>query len=343
MTENLKVLVTGGAGYIGSHTILEILETRNWNVVSIDNYLNSSEQTYDRIKAISGNEIKYYATDLCDFQGLNEIFKNENFDCVIHFAALKSVPESTEKPLEYYHNNINGLLNLINCCNGNKVKNFIFSSSCSVYGNTNVLPVDEDTAIGEAESPYAYTKQIGEQIINDTVNSDSKMKFISLRYFNPVGGHKTGLNGEVPLQIPNNLVPFITQTAAGIRENLIVYGGDYNTPDGTCIRDYIHVSDIANAHLLAIDRLLANRNESAHEIFNLGTGKGVSVLEIINAFESVNNLSLNYKMGDRRPGDVEKIYADNSLAREKLQWNPEFGIEEMMRSAWLWEQEMAKN
>jgi len=338
----MNILITGGAGYIGSHTVLEIIEKRDWKCISVDNYVNSSSDTYSRINQISKQEIPFYDVDLCNLKDLEKLFSDEKIDGVIHFAALKSVPESVEKPLEYFDNNINGLLNLLRCCTKFGVSNLIFSSSCSVYGNTNQLPVNEQTKMGVAESPYALTKQMGEQIINDFIKSDASINFISLRYFNPVGAHQSGLNGEVPLQVPNNLVPYITQTAAGIREQLTVFGGDYNTSDGTCIRDYIHVSDIANAHILAMDRLLNERSESKHEFFNLGTGTGVSVLEVIKAFERVNDVKLNYSIGDRRSGDVEEIYADNSLALEKLNWKPLRSIEEMMKSAWLWQMEMAK-
>ncbi len=338
----MNILITGGAGYIGSHTVLEIIEKRNWQCISVDNYVNSSASTYSRINQIAKREISFSDIDLCNLKDLEKLFSEERIDGVIHFAALKSVPESVEKPLDYFDNNINGLLNLIRCCKKFRVANFIFSSSCSIYGNTNQLPVNEQTKMGVAESPYALTKQMGEQIINDFIKSDVSINFVSLRYFNPVGAHQSGLNGEVPLQVPNNLVPYITQTAAGIREQLTVFGGDYNTSDGTCVRDYIHVSDIANAHILAMDRLLNEKNESKHEVFNLGTGTGVSVLEVIKAFERVNDLKLNYSIGDRRSGDVEEIYADNSLALEKLNWKPLRSIEEMMKSAWLWQMEMAK-
>ena len=338
----MTILITGGAGYIGSHTILEVYEKTSWKVVSADNYINSSPDTYDRIKNISGKSPKIYDIDLCDLDKTKRIFDEQKIDGVIHFAALKSVPESVNKPLHYLKNNLNSLINLLDCCETYGVAHFIFSSSCSVYGNTNQLPVDESTPLEKAESPYALTKQMGEQIINEHIRSCDRTKFISLRYFNPVGAHVSGQNGELPLQIPNNLVPYITQTAAGIREKLTIYGNDYPTRDGTCIRDYIHVSDIANAHILALDRLSSKSSAEAHEIYNLGTGKGVSVLEAVKSFEKSNNLKLNYDLGPRRQGDVAEIFADNSLARNKLNWEAVRTLEEMMQSAWLWQKELLK-
>ena len=339
----MKILITGGAGYIGSHTIIEILETTDWEVISVDNYANSSEKTYQRIEQITGKQITHYNVDLTSLEATQQVFEeNKDIAGIIHFAAYKSVPESVEKPLVYYHNNLNSLVNILKCQEKYAIPNLIFSSSCSVYGNINELPVTESTPFSVAESPYAYTKQIGEKIVDDFIKVNSNLKAISLRYFNPVGAHKTGLNGEVPLSRPNNLVPYITQTAIGKLEKLTVFGGDYKTPDGTCIRDYVHVCDIASAHVQALQKLISDKTFPSHSIINLGTGIGVSVLEAIHAFEKVSNQKLNYFIGDRRAGDVEAIYANNNLAKKILNWTPIHGIDEMMRSAWLWEQNLNK-
>lgn len=339
----MKILITGGAGYIGSHTIIEILENTNWEVISIDNYSSSSEKTYQRIEKITGKKVTYYNIDLTDLSLTEKVFE-ENTDIagIIHFAAFKSVPESVENPLLYYHNNLNSLINILKCQKKYGITNLIFSSSCSVYGNLDELPVTENTSLNKPESPYAYTKQIGEKIVDDFIKINPTLKAISLRYFNPVGAHKSGLNGEVPIARPNNLVPYITQTAIGKLEQLTVFGGDYATPDGTCIRDYVHVCDIASAHVKALQKLVEDKNFEQHSIINLGTGVGVSVLEAIKAFEKVSNQKLNYKIGPRRAGDVEAIYANNTKAKELINWTPKFNIDEMMLSAWLWEQNLNK-
>lgn len=335
----MKILITGGAGYIGSHTIIELLENTDWEVISVDNYSNSSEATYKRIKEITGKQFQYYNVDLKDVEATKKVFESHaDISGIIHFAAFKSVPESVANPLTYYDNNINSLINILSCQNEFNVPNLIFSSSCSVYGNTTELPVTEETPMQKAESPYAYTKQVGEKIVDDFIFANQNFKAISLRYFNPVGAHKSGLNGELPLSTPNNLVPYITQTAIGKLEKLIIFGGDYATPDGTCIRDYIHVSDIANAHVLALQKLIENKHFQNHNIINLGTGKGVSVLEAVKAFEKVSDRKLNYVIGDRRSGDVEVIYANNQKAQQLLGWKPIYDIDEMMLSAWKWEQ-----
>ncbi|MEM7161086.1 MAG: UDP-glucose 4-epimerase GalE [Bacteroidota bacterium] len=336
----MNVLITGGAGYIGSHTIISALENRDWNLISADNFINSTKDTFERISAINGHQTKNYPVNLSNFEETKRIFEENEINGIIHFAALKSVPESVDQPLNYFQNNLNSLLNLIECSKIYNVRHFIFSSSCSVYGNTAELPVKESTPWTKAESPYALTKQMGEQMIEEFIQTNQDLSFISLRYFNPVGAHESGKIGELPLQVPNNLVPYITQTAAGIRDQLTIFGRDYPTRDGTCVRDYIHVMDIAYAHLLAMDRLVAQENESSHEIFNLGTGKGVTVLEAVNAFERVNDLKLNYVFGERRPGDVSEIYADSSKAKHLLAWSPEKSIDEMMKSAWLWQSEL---
>lgn len=333
-----KILVTGGCGYIGSHTIIEILEQTDFEVISVDNLMNSSVDTLDRIEKITGKRVKNYAVDLCDLAKTEEIFK-ENTDLIgiIHFAALKSVPESVFKPLLYYHNNLNSLLHLLQLAEKYQVNNFIFSSSCSVYGNVSKLPVNEQTPLSIAESPYAYTKQIGEVMLKDFVRNND-VKAVALRYFNPVGAHISGLNGENPINKPSNLVPVITQTAAGIIKEMSVYGYDYDTRDGSCIRDYIHVTDIAEAHIKAMNYLIEGKNEARYEVYNLGTGKGVTVLEAIKAFEKVSGVKLNYKLAERRPGDVVAIYSDTTLSEQKLGWKTKLTIEDMMASAWKWQQ-----
>ena len=335
----MKILITGGAGYIGSHTIIEIIQNTDWEVISLDNYSNSSEDTYGRIEKITGKKIKHYNVDLKDLAETQRVFEeNSNIDGIVHFAAYKAVGESVEKPLMYYDNNINGLNNVLKCQEKYKVPNLIFSSSCSVYGNVDELPVTENSKLSKSESPYAYTKQIGEVMVDDFIRASQGLKAISLRYFNPVGAHVTGLNGELASARPNNLVPFITQTAVGKLEKLTVFGSDYETKDGTCVRDYIHVSDIANAHVLSLKYLLNGNAVLKHDIINLGTGVGVTVLEAINAFEKVSGKDLNYSIGKKRAGDVAAIYANNEKARRLLGWKPKYNLEDMMLSAWKWEQ-----
>lgn len=333
----MATLITGGAGYIGSHTIIEFFDKSNEEVISIDNYSNSSEESYSRIKKISGKSPVYMNLNLMDSASLEGLFERYKIDNIIHFAALKSVPESVDQPLKYYNNNLIGLNNLLHCCQKYGVVNFIFSSSCSVYGNAKELPVTEESPMGEAESPYAASKQMGERILEDFCKANPSFQAISLRYFNPVGAHPTGLNGEMPFDRPNNLVPIITQTAAGKRKTMQVFGDNYDTRDGSCIRDYIHVSDIARAHVLALDYLIDAKNKSNYSLFNLGTGKGTTVLEAIKAFEKVSGKKLNYEITGRRAGDVEAIYANNSKAERELQWKPKFGLDEMMDSAWKWQ------
>jgi UDP-glucose 4-epimerase len=335
-----KVLVTGGCGYIGSHTIIELLAQTNFEIISIDNFSNSSIAAMQRVEKISGKKVENLAIDLCDLQALENVFA-QNYDIVgiIHFAASKSVPESVANPLLYYHNNINSLINLLKCCEKYAVKNFIFSSSCSVYGNVSQLPVHENTTLQRTESPYAYTKQIGEVMLSDFVkNNDTQA--IALRYFNPVGAHISGLNGEDPLNKPSNLVPVITRTAAGLQESFVVFGHDYETRDGSCVRDYIHVTDIANAHILALQFLINKQNTTNFEIFNLGTGQGVTVLEAIKAFEKVSGIKPNYQLANRRGGDIAAIYSDTTKSEQVLGWKPKFNIEDMMESAWKWQQSL---
>ncbi|HQV77761.1 MAG TPA: UDP-glucose 4-epimerase GalE [Chitinophagales bacterium] len=336
----MKVIVTGGAGYIGSHTIVDLLN-HGYEVVCIDNLYRSKDYSLNAIEQITHQKINFYKIDLCNQKEVNEVFKaHHDAIGVIHFAALKSVPESVENPLQYYSNNLESLLNVLHAINEVEIPNFVFSSSCSVYGNAETLPVTEQTPLKVAESPYAHTKQIGEEIIRNFSISNKKHASILLRYFNPIGAHPSGLIGEVPLDKPNNLVPFITQTAIGKLPQLTVFGSDYDTRDGSNIRDYIHVSDIAHAHTLALQYLIENKNTSNIDIFNLGTGNGVSVLEAIQAFEKVTSLKLNYKIGPRRAGDVVAVYADNSKAKSLLNWTCKFSLEDAMLHAWNWELKM---
>ncbi|MDG1477729.1 MAG: UDP-glucose 4-epimerase GalE [Vicingaceae bacterium] len=335
----MKILITGGAGYIGSHTIIEIIQNTEWEIISLDNYANSSGDSYTRVENITGKKVKHYNVDLKDLGATEKVFEeNPGINGIIHFAAFKAVGESVEQPLMYYDNNINTLNNILRCQAKYNVPNIIFSSSCSVYGNVDELPVTENNKLSKPESPYAYTKQIGEVMVDDFLKANKNLKAISLRYFNPVGAHITGFNGELSSTKPNNLVPFITQTAIGKLEKLTVFGSDYETRDGTCVRDYIHVSDIANAHVLALDCLIKEKLDLSHDIINLGTGVGVTVLEAIKAFEKVSGKSLNYSIGDRRDGDVAAIYANNEKAHKILGWIPQYNLEDMMLSAWKWEQ-----
>ncbi len=331
-----KVLVTGGCGYIGSHTIVDLIN-HGFDVVSVDNNINSDIRVMDGIREITGVSVRNYTVDLCDLEKTRRIFANEQFDGIIHFAALKSVGESVFQPLRYFDNNLNSLINILQCAKEFEVENIIFSSSCSVYGNTTALPVTEATPFQAAECPYARTKQMGEHILQDFTHVNKNINAILLRYFNPAGAHKSALIGELPINPATNLVPVITETAIGKREQLTVFGNDYDTRDGSCIRDYIHVMDLANAHTKSLQYLMEHKNESNCEVFNLGIGEGVTVLEAIEAFERVTGTKLNYKIGDRRPGDVGAIYADNKNAAEKLGWNPTRSIDEIMSSAWSWE------
>lgn len=334
-----KILITGGAGYIGSHTAIELLNRPGFEVISIDNFSNSSPRAIDRISEIIGRQIQNYHLDACDREALEQVWTDHpDIEGVIHFAALKAVGESVEKPLLYYRNNLLSMVNMLDFCDKHRIGAFIFSSSCTVYGDIETLPVTEKTPTVEAVSPYGNTKLVGEQIIRDFTKAVKGVNAIALRYFNPVGAHKSGLIGEDPINRPNNLVPVITQTASGIIPQLTVFGGDYPTRDGSNIRDYIHVTDIAIAHISAVEYLLNGRNESQYEFFNLGSGNGVSVLEAINAFEEVTGQKLNYVVGDRRPGDAVAIYSDSSLAKEKLGWEAKRGIVEMMASAWKWQE-----
>jgi UDP-glucose 4-epimerase len=333
----MNILVTGGAGYIGSHTLVELIESGFKNIISIDNYSNSTAETYQRIKQITGVDIEHYELDLCNEKALDGFFSDHSFASVIHFAALKSVPESVEQPLLYYENNLRSLINLLQCMDHHKVTQIIFSSSCSVYGNPELLPVTESTPVQKTESPYANTKKIAEEILADQCRAKAELKAISLRYFNPVGAHASALLGELPLDRPNNLFPILCQVAAGKRKELTVFGDDYNTPDGSCIRDYIHVSDVAEAHVKALS--LFDKMEGM-EIINIGTGRGISTLEAARAFEKYNDIKLNYRIGNRRAGDVESIYANSQYARERMDWEASRDIEDMVKSAWKWQQRL---
>jgi UDP-glucose 4-epimerase len=338
-----KILVTGGTGYIGSHTVVELINN-GFEVVIIDNLSNSRREVVDYIERITGVRPAFEKVDLRSKSKTGAIIKKyRGVDAIIHFAAFKAVGESVTKPLKYYRNNVTSVLNLLELMYQYSIPNMVFSSSCTVYGQPDTLPVTEDTPFKPASSPYGNTKQISEEIIRDTVTSYEGMKCISLRYFNPIGAHPSALIGELPTGTPNNLVPFITQTAIGIREQLSVFGDDYNTPDGSCIRDYINVVDLAKAHVTALMRLIENRNKARFETFNLGTGRGISVLELVNTFEKVTGVKLNYKIVGRRAGDTEQVWADTSYANNELGWKAQSTIEETLKSAWEWEQNIKKN
>lgn len=332
-----QILVTGGTGYIGSHTAVELINA-GYEVIIVDNLSNSRADTIDGIEKITGVRPKLEVFDLCEKEKVFQLFKDNKIDAIIHFAALKAVGESTEIPLEYYHNNIESLVNLLMAMREFKTSSFVFSSSCTVYGQPDELPVTEKAPIKKALAPYGNTKQIAEEIIEDTINAISGIKAIALRYFNPIGAHPTALIGELPIGVPLNLVPFVTQAAYGIRDSIKVFGSDYNTPDGSGIRDYINVVDLAKAHVIAVERLLQDKNKADFEIFNLGTGNGTSVLEIIQTFEKVNKLKLNYQIVDRRAGDIEKVWADTTYANDELGWKAEIPLEDTLASAWKWEQ-----
>ncbi len=335
-TKKKTILVTGGMGYIGSHTAVVLIE-QGFDVVIVDNLSNSSSFILERIQQISGVLPKFYQVDCCDKAALEEVFKQENsIAASIHFAALKAVGESVEKPMLYYRNNLVSLLNIIDLQLKYKIPKLVFSSSCTVYGEPDFLPVTEKSTIKPATSPYGNTKQIGEEIISD-ISRNSLLQTIALRYFNPVGAHESALIGELPNGTPNNLVPYITQTAIGKQAFLRVFGNDYNTPDGTCIRDYIHVVDVASAHVAALNRLLNISDRTPFEFFNIGTGNGNTVLEVIHAFEKATGVKLPYQIYPRREGDIEKVYANTELSNTTLGWKAKLNLEQMMASAWAWE------
>ncbi len=334
----MKILVTGGTGYIGSHTVVELQQT-GFDTIVVDNLSNSRIEVLDGIRQISGIRPEFEKFDLCDRDAVQDfIQRHRDIDGIIHFAAYKAVGESVEQPLKYYRNNLVSLMNLLEVMQIHHLPYIVFSSSCTVYGQPDELPVKENSPVQAASSPYGNTKQICEEILRDTIHANNELKAIALRYFNPIGAHESGLIGELPLGIPNNLVPFITQTAIGIREQLSVFGDDYNTPDGSAIRDFINVVDLARAHVVAVNRLLQQQNKSNYEVFNLGTGHGYSVLETVKTFEEATGQKLNYRIVGRRPGDIEKIWADTSYANEELGWRAEKTLADSLRSAWKWEQ-----
>lgn len=336
----MKILVTGGLGFIGSHTVVE-LQNEGYEVVVIDNLANSSTQVLEGIEAITGKQPLFEKLDLREKDKVQDFFKRHaDLAGVIHFAASKAVGESVENPLLYYENNLGVLSYMLQNMVEKDKGNFIFSSSCTVYGQADEMPITENAPVKPAESPYGNTKQVGEEIIADTCRVNPQLAAIALRYFNPIGAHPTAEIGELPLGVPQNLVPYITQTGMGLREQLSVFGDDYPTEDGTCIRDYIHVVDVAKAHVVALQRLLNDANEENFEVFNLGTGKGSSVLEVIASFEKVSGSKLNYKIAARRAGDVVQAYADTTKANTVLGWKAESSLDDAIRSAWVWEQKI---
>jgi UDP-glucose 4-epimerase len=333
MIENKEILVTGGTGFIGSHTVVELINL-GFEPIILDNCSNSSQSILKQITLITGKECIFYNGDMRDLEFLRTVFKNHSFAGVIHFAAFKAVAESVEKPLYYYDNNLGSFINLLKCLEEFEVEKVVFSSSCTVYGVANSLdPLTEKMPVGKPNSPYGWTKWMAEQMLID-IAEKTKLRPIFLRYFNPIGAHDSGKLGELPLGPPNNVLPYITQTAAGLRKELTIFGKDYDTPDGTCVRDYIHVMDVAKAHV----KSLTYRFEAPYDVFNLGTGKGTSVLELVQLFEKITQKPLNYKFGARRPGDVDALYADVSKANKFLNWNTERTIEDAILDAWKWEQ-----
>ncbi len=336
-----KILVTGGAGYIGAHTVVELIQA-GYEPVIVDDLSKSDRTLIDGIEKITNKKPTFYQGDCCDKKFLQSVFQAEkNFSCVMHFAAYKSVGESVIKPLEYYRNNLDSLIVLLQVMQENDVKNFIFSSSCTVYGQPDQIPVNETAPFKKAESPYGASKQMCEKILEDAHTTG--FRIISLRYFNPIGAHPTILMGELPIGIPNNLVPYITQTAAGKREKLTVFGDDYDTPDGSCVRDFIHVVDLALAHVKAMQNLVKITDSNVYEAFNVGTGIGVSVLELIDKFQKATGTKLNYTIGPRRPGDIEKVYADPTKVNRELGWSTKYSIEEALLHAWEWEKKLSIN
>lgn len=338
----MKILVTGGLGFIGSHTVVE-LQNEGFEVVIIDDCSNSSEKVLDGIRKITGKTPLFEKLDLKEKDKVSDFFtRHKDVDGVIHFAASKAVGESVEKPLLYYENNIGTLVYILNQLTAKERASFIFSSSCTVYGQADKMPITENAPVKTAESPYGNTKQMGEEIIADTCKVTPGLNAISLRYFNPMGAHPSTEIGELPIGVPQNLVPFITQTGVGLRQQLSVFGDDYPTPDGTAVRDYIYVVDLAKAHVVALKRLLENKNPQNYEVFNVGTGKGSSVLEVIKSFEKVSGKKLNYKIVDRRAGDITSAYADTTKANEVLGWKSLYTLDQAMKTAWDWEQKIRK-
>ncbi|TKC00117.1 UDP-glucose 4-epimerase GalE [Pedobacter cryophilus] len=337
-----KILVTGGTGFIGSHTVVELYKA-GYIPVIVDDLSNSSVKILDQIEKIINYRPEFYEFDLCDEAKTKAFIQSQpDISGIIHFAAFKAVGESVQKPLEYYRNNFYSLINLLFAYKEKPI-NFVFSSSCTVYGQPDVLPVTEQAPIKKAESPYGNTKQIAEEILSETAAINKNYNIVALRYFNPVGAHETALIGELPIGVPQNLVPFITQTAIGKREKITVFGDDYDTTDGSCVRDYIHVVDLAKAHVAAIKRMEQGKSKANFEVFNIGTGKGTTVLEVINAFEKSTGEKLNYSIGPRRGGDVEKVYGDVTKSTEELGWKAELNVDDMMKSAWEWEKYIKNN
>lgn len=334
-----SVLVAGGAGYIGSHTTVELISA-GYDVVIADNLSNSEMRAVEGVRKITGKEVPFVQVDCCDREAFRKVFEQYDFDSAIHFAASKAVGESVEKPMLYYRNNLTSLMNLIDLMHEFGRHNIVFSSSCTVYGEPDKQPVTEQTPRKPATSPYGNTKQMSEDILRDCMKAFAGMKGIALRYFNPIGAHPSALIGELPRGVPQNLVPYVTQTAAGIRECLSVFGDDYPTPDGSCIRDYIDVTDLAKAHVVAIDRMVQGKSRSEYEVFNIGTGRGVSVLELVKGFERVNGVKLNYRIAPRRTGDIIAIWADPTLANTELGWKAERTLDETLASAWKWQQSL---
>ena len=335
----MKILVTGGAGYIGSHTCVELLNA-GYDVVVMDNLYNASEKAIERVEQITGKKVTFYKTDMLDREGVKKIFDNEKIDAVIHFAGLKAVGESVHKPIEYYHNNMTGTLILCDEMRNHGVKNIIFSSSATVYGNPAQIPITEECPKGTPTNPYGWTKSMLEQVLTDIHTADPEWNVILLRYFNPIGAHPTAEIGELPNGVPQNLIPYLTQTAMGIRKELSVFGDDYDTPDGSCIRDYINVVDLAKAHVIAMDRMLGGKSLDNVEIFNLGTGNGVSVLELINTFEAATGVKVPHKIVGRREGDIEKVWANPERANKVLGWKATETLADTLASAWKWQERL---
>lgn len=335
------VLVTGGAGYIGSHVSVELIQA-GYDVVVVDNMSNCDKTCFEGVKKVTGKtDIPFYEIDCCDIDSLRTVFRNHKIDALIHFAAFKAVGESVSKPLEYFRNNLDSFLNVLSVARENSGCNVLFSSSATVYGQAEKLPVTETTPRQPATSPYGATKQMCEDILSSVVAAGNGIKGIALRYFNPVGAHPSALLGELPRGVPNNLIPFVTQTAIGKRECLSIFGGDYPTPDGTCQRDYIDIVDLAKAHVAAVSRMVDGKMKADYEVFNVGTGRPVSVMEIVKTFEEVNGVKLNYRIADRRAGDITAIWADPTLANKELGWKAERSLAETLKSAWAWECHLA--
>ncbi len=339
MSKKGTVLVSGGAGFIGTHTTVALIEA-GYDVVMIDNFSNSDPSAVKGVEKILGRKVTFEQVDTCDENALRSVFERHQFDTVIHFAAFKAVGESVDEPLKYYRNNLVSYMNILELMKEFKRPNVLFSSSATVYGDATTLPVTEQTPRQPATSPYGNTKQIAEDILSDCCRAYNGFYGIALRYFNPIGAHPSALIGELPRGVPNNLVPYITQTAAGIRQCLSIFGNDYDTPDGTCLRDYIDIVDLAKAHVAAVDRMVQGKMETKYEIFNVGTGRPVSVLELVTRFEKANGLTLPYKMVGRRAGDVPAVWADTTLANEKLGWKAERDLDDTLRAAWAWEKHL---